>query len=144
MKPEHIKYFRELCEKATPGPWKPLLNSKGLTGIHAEDCQIYHALFDPQCLKETHNRQKSDAKFIAESRTAIPKLLDEIEVLTADVDGLEEKIIATEDRSNAMWAVVKAAKKVQQSDFPLIRNQETADNLKDMHKALKALEDAID
>ncbi len=72
-----------MCEAATSEPWKALLKSRGMTGVHAADCVIYHASFDPGCLPETHEQQKADATFIALARPAMPEYIREVQRLRA-------------------------------------------------------------
>lgn len=79
-----LREIEEWEKAATPGPWTPLLKSKGLTGVHATDCKIYHAEFDPGCLKDTHDRQKRDAEFIAHARGDIPFLVEQVRRLQAE------------------------------------------------------------
>jgi hypothetical protein len=109
MTDQELKKLRDLCEKATPGPWKNdcgngqveteedrviicnrcgnydrLLDCFGMYGIrNEEDTDILNAKKqlpeDIQQLLKYDN--EDDMEFIAEARTAIPKLLDEVERL---------------------------------------------------------------
>jgi hypothetical protein len=74
-----IEEIKERLSKSTPGPWTPMSKSKGMTGVNATDCRIYHATLDPVCLPETHARQIRDAEFIAHSRSDISYLLSKVE-----------------------------------------------------------------
>ena len=94
MKPGRIAELRELCEKATPGPWRwsfvigpsghrtprlansALLQGQGLRGIF----RAYPAPGD------------ADAALVAAARTALPEALDEIERLQGRVDRESETI----------------------------------------------------
>lgn len=92
MTPEERKRLRELCEKATPGPWKPVTKmhksvpkDKGCVSLYGPDCLIYSTPLEPGCLRITHDRQKADCRFIAAAREAVPALLDALEASEADV-----------------------------------------------------------
>ena len=69
-----VARLRELCEKATPGPWAMLggdwyglaSEAQGAPSVEV-DFSTYHA----------------DAEFVAEARTALPWLLDRIAALEA-------------------------------------------------------------
>lgn len=82
---ELIQQARELCEKATPGPWKAKTNSY------------------PQCNGEpwgwiggvsghitwSGNSGQVNAAFIAASRTLVPQLCDALEAMTARAEKAE-------------------------------------------------------
>jgi hypothetical protein len=81
-----ITEARELCEKATPGPWEwicddPAFLTLGKSGAEQE----YHVLSAwkcESCQKTGLNclwPEKYDAAFIARSRTLIPELCDALE-----------------------------------------------------------------
>ncbi len=68
-----IKAIRELCDKATPGPWE------------AKETSDYSEIYDFHAWGKELNplalvgSNVDDADFIAQSRTLIPALLDELE-----------------------------------------------------------------
>ena len=70
-----IKRLRELCEKATPGPWTVIgedsWNVKGFPQVEMNTPDVHYF--------PVHN--DADAQFIAAARTALPEALDEIERL---------------------------------------------------------------
>lgn len=84
---ELIQQARELCEKATPGPWEAKTNSY------------------PQCNGEpwgwirgvsghitwSGNSGQANAAFIAASRTLVPQLCDALEAMTARAEKAEAK-----------------------------------------------------
>lgn len=76
---------------ATPGEWNRHALGKSGTGLSASDCLIYRIGFDPECLPQTHRRQEADALFIAESRNAMPELLDWIERAVNEFKYLKSK-----------------------------------------------------
>jgi hypothetical protein len=84
-----VARLRALLAEASPRPWRPLLRSRGMTGVHASDHVVYHARFDPECLRETHEMQTATAALIAEAVNALPALLDEVEALRAEVARLQ-------------------------------------------------------
>jgi len=79
MTPEELQRARELCDTATRGPWycrgashDDFAPRSRVSWVASENDNV---AIVPVGIK-TH-----DAKFIAESRTLIPKLLDEIDRL---------------------------------------------------------------
>lgn len=79
MTDQELKHLRDLCDKATPGPWNTIMDGDGKhSGVENRNQEIvprYTPYEDSGIYKE------EDAEFIAESRTVIPKLLDEVERL---------------------------------------------------------------
>jgi hypothetical protein len=130
MTDQELKKLRDLCEKATPGPWKNdcgngqvetedlrvvICNREGGLGrledclsMYCRECEgdIFEAAKElpeevQQLLKYDN---EDDMEFIAEARTAIPKLLDEVESLKEENarlinerDQLREKLAMAED-----------------------------------------------
>lgn len=82
MTTEELQRLRELCDQATPGPWAARPTNAG-TGLFTPSDEWICWEWDI----ENHN-----AAFIAASREALPKLLDEVERL--------KKIIARELSEN--------------------------------------------
>ena len=67
----------ELEKRATQGRWISFpKNSRGMTGVHGPDCKIYHAPFESETLKETHDRQRRDAELITSMRNCIRELVE--------------------------------------------------------------------
>ena len=86
-----IKKLREICEKASPGPWKAVASrtavgvcyrifpeSWGKVPDHGGICA-----YDDCTSLNPHPKgeQAANAQFIAAARTALPELLDEVERL---------------------------------------------------------------
>ena len=71
MTQEDINRAREICDKATPPPWERSGCAVSLPEIRNTLCET---------------RTWQEAEFIAESRTLLPKALDEIERLTRERD----------------------------------------------------------
>lgn len=75
---------RELCEKATPGPWE--YRDNGFDGViyGADDTRIVGG--EP-C--EGRIEPGPDAQFIAASRTLVPQLCDALEAAEKENEGLK-------------------------------------------------------
>lgn len=88
LTPEQIKELRELCEKATPGPWEMTPTSAGYL-INSGDQRITSAIcyYDdegfPTAEPCVHG---SEAQFIAAARTAMPQLIAEVKRLREALD----------------------------------------------------------
>lgn len=111
MSPERMKEIRERVEKATAGEWIAFLGKVGVSVycVESPGCQvrIYDAAFDPGCIKETHERQRADAKFIAAARQDIPDLLAEVERLRAaplPLNSTEAVFAAADERFHQLSA----------------------------------------
>lgn len=85
MTHDELKKLKELCENATPGPWKgdefEMLAPKAPTLIPG-NVKIVWA--------EDHPMNEWDADFIAAAREALPKLIEEVERLKEENKDLEE------------------------------------------------------
>jgi hypothetical protein len=88
MTPEELKKLRELCEKATPGPW-PMSAVKMILKDAAQDGRDVDA----------------DAYFIEAARTAMPALIDYIEALTNPSDGRCMEIGALRDEVERLHSI---------------------------------------
>ena len=105
-----IKEIRELCDKATPGPWvfeKTLYNDGPTYRFGNADFVLGTANWG------------GDAAFIAQSREVIPALLDELEaawngmkVLTTMVNCMESQLGAECSAAKQRW------KELQLKDHP--------------------------
>ena len=85
MTPDRIKGLRELCDAATPGPWKddaPFV---------VTEADIWSSLGE---IVHDH-----DAVFIGAARSALPEALDEIEELRAELN------LANQDKKHYMDVV---------------------------------------
>jgi len=85
MTPSRLSELKELAEKATVGPWEPILNEGG------EEYWLPHPFWTTTACGPCG---EPNARFIAAARTAVPELVAEVERLTAHVDELSEKITA--------------------------------------------------
>ena len=81
-----IKKLRELCEKATPGPWLEEPRQNEATDFAYVWAVHRCVLEDDGCLVE------EDADFIAAARTALPEALDEIERLQNENNQLHKDL----------------------------------------------------
>jgi len=88
-----FKRAREICEKATPGPWVSWkkrhnhgIDTKfpGNTGREGDYDLVFQ---DDHCSYESN-----DMEFISESRTLLPKALSEIERLNDRIEELEDEL----------------------------------------------------
>lgn len=76
MTKDELDELKKLCDEATPGPWdakgiRLLPDNEGCLNLpDGRDHELYGSL--------------TDMKFIAASRTALPKLIAEVERLRAD------------------------------------------------------------
>lgn len=86
MKPaDYWKQVREVCDKATAGPWKhvyvPGRRTPGWPGEPGEHRLVPNGhMWAPI---DAHDPDSEDAAFIAMARTALPEALDEIDSLRA-------------------------------------------------------------
>ena len=94
--PLSIPEARAVIEAATPGPWRALLNSHGMTGVHSDgtgsNVKIYHVTLADEAHPDTHARQRADATCIAAARTGWPAALDEIDRLRAELRTCERQV----------------------------------------------------
>ena len=105
MTPEYRMELRELCEKATPGPWE--YESSGgqdcvwhdvmaageeiLNGETQPQLSIVHASYHHQCRAEAR-QVNADLTFVASARTALPAALDDIDRLEAENKKLRDAL----------------------------------------------------
>jgi hypothetical protein len=82
-----IKEAREMCEKATPGPW---MRSKFGLNILTHDSEISTATQkytgDSACVADQMVILDANAAFIARSRTLVPELCDALEKAEVNLD----------------------------------------------------------
>jgi hypothetical protein len=84
---------KELCDQATPGPWRAYrckwcddgcaCGIKGPKDAPKDDAYQRGIVYDTNRDECIHMMSLNDAVFIAESRTLLPAALDEIETLRA-------------------------------------------------------------
>jgi hypothetical protein len=86
--------LRELCEKATPGPWEarldrydPVIVSAGSNWPRGDD-EAHATAYVP-----------ADAVFVAAARSAVPALLAEVERLRAERDTARNIAVALEQQN---------------------------------------------
>lgn len=90
MTPSELTRLKEICEKATPGPWyvqlekDPMINSIWSSELPEGSNEIWTdqsicAL--GETVAATSRCGLTNAQFIAEARTALPKLIEEVERL---------------------------------------------------------------
>lgn len=72
MTPSERQALRELCEAATPGPWRHRVGADN-------DDNIWECVEDQEGLFVEDI--SANCRFIAAARTALPALLDRVEVL---------------------------------------------------------------
>jgi hypothetical protein len=94
--------LRELCEKATPGPWEarldrydPVIVSAGSNWPHGDD-EAHATAYVP-----------ADAVFIAAARSAVPALLAEVERLRAERDRARDIAVALEQQTAEAVRIVE-------------------------------------
>lgn len=88
-----IARLRQLEAAATPGPWEVSIIREFLKA--GENADIVSNLPLPD---EFEYPDRSDAKFIAEMRNALPQLLDRLEKLEAVADAHKAFVAYCEDR----------------------------------------------
>lgn len=104
MTPPHkIKELREICEKATPGPWvqEHFYVSARIAGGRPNGeiivCVQGTALKDN---RYPFNQQCNNAEFIAQARSALPELLDYVEELEKANESLNRLLDSAEEKAN--------------------------------------------
>ncbi|NJO18777.1 MAG: hypothetical protein HC838_00125 [Spirulinaceae cyanobacterium RM2_2_10] len=87
---EDLKALRELANRATPGPWQssngfsfPGSCIEGVSKQFKVDVIVCDGTYDS---KFNGVQRKNDAEFIVASRTAVPKLIDDIEELQKEIE----------------------------------------------------------
>ncbi len=119
--------WRALCESALPGPWECEIELGAASPQQMTDCIIVqsvdaHIAF---CFSDTPNTPK----FIATARAAMPRLLDEVERLRADI--LE--------CANALHAYDHADKMTDERNVPHERAERYITVKKRLQEAAKAI-----
>ena len=104
------KYLAEIKAReqdATPGPWVSIFDLKGFTvyDMSGEKGKIIAKLRNTK-----HGNQRSDASFIAHSRTDIPALITEVERLNAeliDYPHLERVLKGQQDQNARLRRIIE-------------------------------------
>lgn len=77
--------LRQLCEKATPGPWKLRATPGAILGLPGpyvvEECSAVRPLMRILGYPKERSEQAANAAFIAAAREALPELLGRVEAL---------------------------------------------------------------
>jgi hypothetical protein len=97
MTTEQLAALKEACSGTTKGRREVVVTGKSVS-LYAtdENCRIYRTELDPECLKQTHDRQIADAWFHAKfTPTTCLALLEEVERLTKAVKDLDHDLNAT-------------------------------------------------
>jgi hypothetical protein len=85
VKEMDIKTLRELCEKATPGPWKACGAEKCTCGLvwskEIDDVVACCSTCENAGISVEGQQIRANMEFIAAARTALPELLEEVERL---------------------------------------------------------------
>lgn len=82
MTPERLAFIKQLADSATPGRWEQCRHIPHI--VHESAKCSGPALVTTEFMK--------DARFIAEARTAVPEMYDEIIRLYAEKEHLESRI----------------------------------------------------
>jgi hypothetical protein len=111
---QRLAEIRELCDKATAGPWTYIYNQMG-DGVYQVDQEgsvqtpiVYEENVSSDLLYDNY-------MFIAASRTIVPELLDEVWHLRAELRRSEAK--STERLGRAVIAEERLAQSVALADF---------------------------
>lgn len=88
MDAKRIAELRELCDHATPGPWRAELNRNlGDAPYVTSDEAFSPSGFPPVLLKGIWHSQ-GDVVFAAAARTVVPELLDALDAAQSDAERL--------------------------------------------------------
>lgn len=123
---DYIEKLKKLCDEATPGPW-------GTRGYSPD--KMFGPFFGAGP-DTSYEQSYFDAKFIAESRTAIPKLIEAVEVMR---EALEFYAQPRRDTSFEGWQKTwKPVEIKHDSDYEFYPNHDSAlEALKEAEKILK-------
>lgn len=101
-----LERLREMCEAATPGPWEAFHRHVHYT---ADDDEVAGLGLEVHGPPEAENRGQfargADTRFIAESRTALPRLIAALEV---SIEALED-IYGVAATREAAWDIADMA-----------------------------------
>ncbi len=88
MTKEELARAKEICEKATAGPWRTLQIARGWKFDILSD----HSKFHITGIDPLDPSGEVNANFIAESRTLLPKAIAEIEELEKRVEQFQRAL----------------------------------------------------
>lgn len=122
MTPSELTRLRGVCEKATPGKWERVQG----TIFHHDSLVCTTNEFG----NSTENRHFSNAIFIAEARTAMPKLIDELQFYMMDNDNLKAEVERLDKLNEGLQLTMKSGELLQTSAKMLIEENArlTAEN----------------
>ena len=104
-----IKRLKELEAKATEGPWEPN-DALGEDFTQALGPEIKYNPRDKQSRRIAQDRAITDSGLIAETRNALPKLLDHIEKLEATIAKHERREDSHMKQIDKLEAIAEYAK----------------------------------
>lgn len=102
--PKEIDAIRKRVEGATPGPWEHTNNYT----VHARDGLICAGTHYPES-EDEYDRDERNHSFIANARTDIPKLLDEVDRLNKRVRFWRDRAIKHRALRRAVQAEIEEA-----------------------------------
>lgn len=113
---------RELCEKATPGPWFVNPRSAYIVSTHPKshyygsfvDGRVVHRVANTKF--DTFGNSKADAQFIAVSRTALPYYISRTEHLERMVEELRARLAKSEAVCAEMREALESAEAWAKND----------------------------
>ncbi len=142
-----IKALRKLCEEATPGPWVYDYSISTLGRVadepvngadHQVDARFYKVELD-EGVNDNKGKHSANGYFIAASRTALPKLLDEVERLQAVSSGLSESLIKQTEEVERFQNIVDGY-----SGIALVQAQLLSEQNKKLEAALSIIRAKVD
>lgn len=97
MTPSELQHLRELCERATPCPWRTV--EVGLV----RDKQTFTVLDADEMWVADCGAAPHDAAFIAAARSAVPALIEEVEGLQTQLGHEREHSKMLSDSNSALF-----------------------------------------
>jgi hypothetical protein len=89
MTPDRRAQWKQLAERALPGPWTAGPENGELAGDPDDPWVVFGLSF---WVSISSNDTKADAEFIAAARTAVPELLDALEAAEAEIAKLRARV----------------------------------------------------
>lgn len=93
MSESYLDHLAKVFGARTKGPWHALASmhpsvvpEHRITGVHSDECKIYHVKLDPICIKETHEMQVATARFIALSANIADEMLEVVRAAEALIE----------------------------------------------------------
>jgi hypothetical protein len=137
MTTEQLAALKETVRGTTPGSRKVVV-TKGSVSLYApdENCRIYRTELDPECLKQTHDRQVADAWFHAKfNPTTCLELLEEVERLTAEIEFWQNENVKSHELGATMAGLLTDA---QQEELNRLRRDMQSSSLGDRPSSISA------